>query len=391
MLSRIEQDHGRFRQIVKGTIRKDLRRFISKGELIAREGKRLVSIPVHDVDIPTFRYGDNREGVGQGDGPGDDNAQGQGQGQGGEQAGRHILEVDVALDELADILGEELQLPRIEPKGHHQITATKDRYSGIRPVGPAGLRHFKRTYREALKRQVSMGLYDPLAPIVVPLKQDMRFRSWNEVKSPQSNAAIIYMMDVSGSMGVEQKELVRLAAFWIDTWLHRNYKGVQTRFVVHDITATQVDRATFFAVREDGGTRISSALELADKLVTEAFDPSEWNTYLFHFSDGDNSSDADNRLCVDLLRDKLLPRVNQFGYVQVKSSYGSGQFYNVLREAFPGSAGPLPDSGPAASPGANPSASSSAGTTDEQKLVATRLDDKAEVLDCLRALFKAGR
>ena len=68
MLSRIEQDHQRFRQIVRGKIRKDLRRFLSKDELIGREGDRYVSIPVHDLDTPTFRYGDNSAGVGMGEG-----------------------------------------------------------------------------------------------------------------------------------------------------------------------------------------------------------------------------------------------------------------------------------------------------------------------------------
>ncbi|MEO1511706.1 MAG: DUF444 family protein, partial [Planctomycetota bacterium] len=68
MVSKIEQDHARFRQIVRGKIRKDLRRFLSKGELIGREGRKAVSIPVHDIDIPTFRYGDNSAGVGMGEG-----------------------------------------------------------------------------------------------------------------------------------------------------------------------------------------------------------------------------------------------------------------------------------------------------------------------------------
>src|SRR2546427_447861 len=82
--------------------------------------------------------------------------EGVGKSNAGEQEGKHILEVDVTLEELADILAEELQLPRIKPKGEHRITTVRDKYTGIRPVGPASLRHFKRTYREALKRQLAM-------------------------------------------------------------------------------------------------------------------------------------------------------------------------------------------------------------------------------------------
>ena len=68
MVNKIEQDHQRFRQIIRGKIRKDLRRFLSRGELIGKEGRRFVSIPVHDIDIPNIRYGDNAGGVGMGEG-----------------------------------------------------------------------------------------------------------------------------------------------------------------------------------------------------------------------------------------------------------------------------------------------------------------------------------
>ena len=46
MVLKIEKDHQRFRQIVKGRIRDDLRKFLTKGELIGKEGKHLISIPV---------------------------------------------------------------------------------------------------------------------------------------------------------------------------------------------------------------------------------------------------------------------------------------------------------------------------------------------------------
>jgi uncharacterized sporulation protein YeaH/YhbH (DUF444 family) len=368
VLSKIEQDHQRFRQIVRGKIRRDLKEFLSRGELIGREGKRFVSIPVHDIDIPTFRYGDNRTGVGMGEGEAGDTV-GKGKGQGGEQEGKHILEVDVSMEELADILAEELKLPRIKPRGEHNITTVKDKYTGIRPIGPAGLRHFKRTYREALKRQLSLGAYDPDNPVIIPIKRDLRFRSWNEVRKPQSNAVIVYMMDVSGSMGDEQKELVRLEAFWIDTWLRRNYEGIESRYIVHDVRAAEVDKKTFFSVREDGGTKISSAYACARTLVQDHYDPADWNIYLFHFSDGDNSSEADNRECVRILDQDLIPLCNMFGYCQVASSYGSGSFLGVLTEAFPNGA----DAG------------------DGPRLITSRVNGKDDIYESLRTFFKQGR
>lgn len=387
MVARIEQDHQRFRQIVKGRIRKDLRRFLTRGELIGKEGRRFVSIPVHDIDIPTFRYGDNAPGVGAGDGEGD-GQQGQGgagDNSGGDQPGKHILEVDVSLEELADILAEELKLPRIEPKGAHNITTIKDKYSGVRQTGPESLRHFKRTYREALKRQLAMGAYDPDNPVIIPIREDRRYRSWREIKAPQSNAVIVYMMDVSGSMGDEQKELVRLEAFWIDTWLRRNYDGIESRYIVHDVQAKEVDRQTFFSVREDGGTRISSALQCARTLLDEHYDPADWNIYLFHFSDGDNSSEADNKLCVELLSGKLLPTCNMFGYCQVASAYGSGNFINVLHEAFPGCG---TDKKPASDAGG---ASEDGRGALDARLVTSRVNSKTDIHDSLRTFFAAGR
>ena len=384
MAARIEQDHQRFRRLVKGAIRKDLRGYLTKREMIAREGKGVVSVPIYDVDTPTFRYGDNSSGVGIGE-PGDgDPASGQpGQepsGQGGEQPGHHIMEVDVSLEELADILAEELELPRIKPKGASTLVSTKDKYTGVRPTGPASLRHFKRTYREALKRQMALGAYDPDNPVIIPIRRDMRYRSWTQVPLPQSNAAIIYMMDVSGSMGAQQKDLVRLEAFWIDAWLRRNYRGVDTRYVVHDIGAKEVDKRTFFGIREDGGTRISSAFSLAARILDDHYPPADWNTYLFHFSDGDNSSESDNRACVDLLKESLLPNVNMFGYCQVASAYGSGAFINVLHEAFPGSD---TTRGHDDNPKAHDDPAS--------RLVTSRVNDKSEIYDSLKTFFGAGR
>ncbi len=363
---RIHKDHQRFRQIVKGKIRDDLRRFLTRGELLGKEGKQIISIPIRGVDIPNFRYGENADGgVGAGQGrPGDAvDTDGEGIGPGGTEPGQHLMEVDITLDELADILGEELQLPRIQPKGKHRITSQKDRYSGVRQSGPESLRHFKRTFRRALRRQIISGTYDPEKPRIIFERRDKMYRSWRTVQQPQSNAVIVYMMDVSGSMGDEQKELVRLEAFWIDAWLRRNYEGIESRYIVHDVRATEVDKNTFFHLREDGGTKISSAFRCARDLLDAHYSPEEWNIYLFHFSDGDNSSESDNRECCRILRENLLPRVNLFGYCQVASAYGSGNFINVLHEYLEG----------------------------EESVICTRVNAKDDIYDSIKAFFSPGK
>ena len=338
MVKKIERDSARFKQIVRGKIKRELRKYITHGEMIGRKGRELVSIPLPQIEIPHFRYGQNGSGgAGQGDGEpgtpigqGDQEAAGSGA---GDQPGPHILEVEVSLEELAAMMGEELELPRIEPKGKSTIVEEKHRYTGLRQTGPESLRHLKRTYRHALKRQIASGQYDLDAPLVIPIREDKRYRSWKTVPRPEFNAVIIYMMDVSGSMTDEQKEIVRIEAFWIDTWLKSQYDGLKTRYIIHDAAAKEVDQETFFHTRESGGTRISSAYRLCQRLVDEQFPPSEWNVYCFHFSDGDNWGE-DNESCLATLKDNLLPKCNLFCYGQVESPYGSGEFIHELEEGI---------------------------------------------------------
>src|SRR5689334_3708227 len=124
MAMKIDCDQSRFKQIVKGKIRENLRQYVTHGDMIGRKGGDLVSIPIPQLDVPHFRYGQNGSGgVGQGDGevgqslgPGEQEGDGKGQA-GSDPGGGHVMEVEVSLEELAKILEDELQLPRIEPKG----------------------------------------------------------------------------------------------------------------------------------------------------------------------------------------------------------------------------------------------------------------------------------
>lgn len=363
---RIDQDHTRFRNIVRGRVKRNLKRFVSSGELIGKQGQKYVTIPLPQIQLPRFRHGENKGGVGQGEGedgqgvPGQD---GEGAGEAGENEGQHMLEVEVSLEDLAKILGEELELPNIEPKGKKNVRTLGGRYTGISRSGPNSLRHFKRTFREALKRQIASGTYDPEHPVVVPIREDMRFRSLETREMPQASAAIIYMMDVSGSMGREQKEIVRIEAFWIDTWLRHQYKNLEVHYIVHDAVAHEVDQHTFFHLRESGGTKISSAYELCMQIMRDKYPAQEWNVYPFHFSDGDNWSARDTEHCMSLLKDSVLPVCNQFCYGQVKSAYGSGQFKKDLDSAFRG----------------------------EDKVVTTDILDREGILPSIKEFLKKGR
>src|SRR5437899_35347 len=182
---RIERDYQRFRKLVRGKVKSNLSKYISRGEMIGKKGKDLVSIPLPQIEIPQFRYGQKGSGgAGQGEGEvGQPLTPGQGDPSSGagNQPGGHILEVELTMEELAAILGEELALPRIQPRGKKNILTTRDRYTGVRQAGPESLRHFKRTFKRALKRQIASQAYDPGRPIVLPIRADKQYRSWKEV------------------------------------------------------------------------------------------------------------------------------------------------------------------------------------------------------------------
>jgi uncharacterized protein len=363
---KIERDYQRFRKIVRGKVKSNLSKYIGRGEMIGKKGKDLVSIPLPQIDIPQFRYGSKGSGgVGQGEGePGTPLSppQGEGEAGAGDQPGGHILEVELTLEELAAILGEELALPRIEPRGKKNIVSRKDKYTSIRQTGPESLRHFKRTFKRALRRQIASQTYDPNLPIVLPIRADKQYRSWKEVPQPQSVAVIIYMMDVSGSMTDEQKEIVRIEAFWIDTWIKAHYKGIETVYIIHDAAAQEVDEHTFYHTRESGGTKISTAYELADKVIDARYAPDQWNIYAFHFSDGDNWGD-DIPHCIEILTERLLPKVNLFGYGQVESPYGSGEFYEYIHEML----------------------------SERENVVASRIPDREAILGSIKEFLGTGR
>jgi len=365
MAQKIDSDAARFRAIVRGKVKEHLKGYISNGEMIGKKGRDLVSIPVPQITLPQFRYGPrNSGGVGQGEGDVGQSLGGDGsqKGKAGQGTGEHMLEVEVTLEELAALLGEELELPKIEPRGKKNISQEVDKYTGISNTGPNSLRHFKRTYKQALRRQMLTGDYDAGQPKVVPIKEDTRYRSWNPVRLPEANAAILYAMDVSGSMGDEQKELVRITAFWIDTWLKSQYKDVARAYIIHDSVAREVDEETFYHTREGGGTKISSAYKVMNSLINERYPPSEWNIYCFHFSDGDNWEE-DNHACTALLEEEMLPKINQFSYGQVTSYWGSGQFLGEIKSAF----------------------------DDEEKVVASEIGDKDDILAAIKTFLGKGR
>ncbi len=362
----IKEDQNRFRDIVKGRIKKHFKKYVTQKEMIGKRENEYVKIPIPSIDLPRFKYGPKQGGgVGQGQGkPGDpvDGKPKPGQGEAGDGPGEHQLEANVTIDELAEILGEELELPRIQPKGK-KLKTVEHKYSGLSPVGPNSLRHFKSSYKRALKRTISSGIYNPDDPVIIPIKSDYQYRSFKPVKKPNANAVCIYIMDVSGSMGGEQKEIVRLESFWLNAWLKKHYKELETKFIIHDAVAREVNEDTFFKTSESGGTLISSSYKLCLDLIEKQYPPNDWNIYIFQFSDGDNWSAEDTKLCINLLKTKILPNVNLFGYGQVDSRYGSGQFFKDLKNFI----------------------------TDQESLILSRIENKDMIINSIKDFLGKGK
>lgn len=336
-MNSIDKDYHRFKRIVDGKLRENLKQFVKNGQRIVKKGRDSFTVPMPNIDIPRFKFGSGN-GVGQGNGKkGDEIGQGQGQpqpgeGEVGDGEGNKELEAEFSAKELASILGDELELPKIEPKGENLIAKKIFRYNTLGLNGPNSLKHMKKTMTNSMKRQMSLGEYDPKKPMFLPTKSDFRYRSYNVDYEYDASATVFYVMDVSGSMGQEQKERVRTASFWMNIWLKNNYDNIKVRYIIHDSTAKEVDEKSFFSTRESGGTLISSSYELMKEIIER--EKIMDNIYIFQYSDGDNWSGEDNSKCIDLMKNFFLKTVNMFGYAQVTSPYGSGEYLRLLEKQF---------------------------------------------------------
>ena len=71
-------------------------------------------------------------------------------------------------------------------------------------------------------------------------------------------------------------------------------------FISHTTEAKETNEDDFFKVASNGGTMMSSALELTDEIIEKRFHPSNWNIYVFYSGDGENWPE-DNKKTVKLV------------------------------------------------------------------------------------------
>jgi uncharacterized sporulation protein YeaH/YhbH (DUF444 family) len=343
MPKRIQEDHKKFRDVISGRSRRELKKLIKSGAIVRRRpkgGKVNISIP--QIDIPHFVFGDMGEGVGRGPGKdGDVIGRDPKPGQGGGGAGQGEAEgitISIDMEDVLKFMEDELRLPKMKPKPNETFEDIKIKYNDISKVGLNSLRHIRRTMKEALKRSMMMksqlikivpGSQVPIK-VITPIKADFRYRQYKEEKIPSSNAVIFFARDCSGSMDDYRCDVVSDMSWWLDCWIRKFYKRVDRCYFVHDTRAEEVDEQKFYSYRQGGGTQCSSAFDaVADQLVNR-YPPEKFNVYFFYFSDGDNWG-GDNDRIIKIINERLGPNiVNMIGITQVCSwSYDGSVKYHM--------------------------------------------------------------
>ncbi len=327
------KDSLRHDQRVKDAIKKNLRELIGEEAIITSDGQRTVRIPLRYLDQYRFKNGVPQNGVGQGAGkPGDmlgrrGNGQGPGDGAPGDQPGEHSYEVGVPLEDLVQMMLEDLALPWLEEKPERQQEVRTYQYTDVRRRGSLANLDKRRTLMENIKRNASRGI----ATVGDIHEYDLRFKVWDEHVERHANAAIYMLMDVSGSMTTGKKYIAKSFFFWMVRFIQMKYRRVEMVFIAHDTIAQMVSEQDFFSIVQGGGTRCSSAYELALAHIGLHHPKERWNTYLFHFSDGDNLP-PDNAVCTTRVQE-LLMHCTMVGYGQIEER---DDFYGWRSQSAPG-------------------------------------------------------
>ena len=233
MVMDIERDRRRFKQIVRGKIRQNLRKYITHGEMIGRKGRDAVSIPVPAARRAAFQATARTARAASGRGtaksaiPSARPNPGEGAGGAGSDPGSATCwKWKCRSTSSPKCSAKSWSCPASSRRARPTSRARSPSTTASGRPGPSRCEHFKRTYLRALKRQISTGNYVPERTARrARSSDDKQYRSWNDVPLPEVNAVVIYLMDVSGSMTDEQKEIVRTEAFWIDAWLGTAIQG----------------------------------------------------------------------------------------------------------------------------------------------------------------------
>lgn len=357
---RSAEDRRRHKELVEESIKKNIGNIIAEESIIGQSGNKKIKIPVRGIREYSFIYGRNIRGTASGDGDerrGDvvgEEAEGNAGGTNGagNQEGEDIYETEITIEELVNYLFDDLELPHLDRKKLAENESENGfRNSGYQRKGiPPRLakrrsaiekikrrKSYQRNLREAGKETGSHqgpDTEDEIRPRkdITPdfpdqskierfpfTEDDLRYRRLREKRRKDFNAAVICIMDVSGSMDQTKKYMARSFYFLLYQFLKHRYSNVEVVFVAHTTTAKEVGELEFFHRGESGGTYISSGYEKALEIIEQRYNPANWNIYAFHCSDGDNWTE-DNKKAVELAG-RLCEVCNLFGYGEIVPGY----------------------------------------------------------------------
>ena len=358
----------RFIRLAKETIKEAVVRSIRERSLSDVEGKEVVSIPMRRIAEPRLRHaakgGDrdqvfpgNREFV-QGDTlPKPKSSEGEKGSEGAPDGeGEDDFRFTLSADEYLNVLFEELELPDLAKAQLKDAAVFRYHRAGHSSSGSPTNLNLVRTMRRSLARRISLGRPRPVEIAEVELQiarltaithrddeeaerlealisrrdelaarlrriayidpVDLRFNRFETKPQPTAQAVMFCLMDVSGSMTEEMKDLAKRFFLLLHLFLTRNYEHLDLVFIRHTSEAREVDEEAFFNSRETGGTIVSTALAEMRRIVDDRYPTEEWNIYAAQASDGDNYS-ADSSTCQRLLDEAILPICQYFAYVEV--------------------------------------------------------------------------
>jgi uncharacterized protein len=315
LFSRGARDWLRHNEKVRDAVKEGLPELLAGADLMSRPGSRTVVVPVKFLEHARLRLADAAVGHGAGQGkgePGDvlqpGREEADGSRAGGTKDGEIRFVVELKIDEIVDWLWEELKLPELKPRR----SATMDEPDYVREGwdkrGARARLDRRRTLKEAVKRRAVQE--DPVAFT----NDDLRFRQLVKRASPATNAAVIFALDVSGSMDEAQRRLAKQFFFFALQGIRRQYAKVETVFLAHAAQAWEFDESQFFQASSSGGTVSSSVARLALDVMASRYDPSRYNVYFFYASDGENAAEDRDEAAAALAA--VAAAANYAGYVE---------------------------------------------------------------------------
>jgi len=323
LFSRGARDWLRHNEKVRDAVKDTLPELLSSADLMTGNGSRTVAVPVKFLEHARLRLSDasTQQGAGQGRGepgdvlqPGREDGNEPGQ-QGGTGDGEIRFVVELKLDEIVDWLWEELKLPELKPKRTATIDQAEYVREGWDKRGARSRLDRRRTMKEAVKRHAIQGNSASIVAEDISLvNDDLRFRQLVKRPSPATSAAVIFALDVSGSMDEAQRRLAKQFFFFALQGIRRQYAKVETVFLAHAAQAWEFDESQFFQASSSGGTVTSSVARLALEVMEKRYNPGRYNVYFFYASDGENAAEDRDEARSTLA--EIAEQVNYSGYCE---------------------------------------------------------------------------